>query len=154
MHGTQTIDTHTQSRLQLTTRGRYAVIAMIEIAALSYDQPAALSDVARQSQVSLSYLEQLFAGLKKHKLVKSYRGPGGGYVLAKDPADISIAAIMRAAEDSTPARRESVSTTGVLDENHPCNHLFAMIETVLHDRLVTITLDDVTRGRLTGNNTA
>lgn len=154
MHGTRTIDTHTQTRLQLTTRGRYAVIAMIEIDALSHDQPAALSDIARQSQISLSYLEQLFAGLKKHKLVKSYRGPGGGYVLAKDPTDISIAAIMRAAEDSTPARRESVSTTGVLHEDHPANHLFAMIEAILHDNLATITLDEVIQGRIAMRDTA
>ncbi len=94
-----------KTNLHLTTRGRYAVIAMAELAEREGQEPVPLADIAKSGKISLSYLEQLFAGLRRNGLVKSYKGPGGGYVLAKSPQDIRISDILRSAEDSVPAKR-------------------------------------------------
>src|SRR3954464_9664606 len=74
-------------QVRLSTKGRYAVMAMVDLASTSKGSPVALADIAERQEISLSYLEQLFAKLRKGGLVKSVRGPGGGYLLAH-PADI------------------------------------------------------------------
>ena len=80
--------------MKLTTKGRYAVTAMLDLA-LHYEQGAVtLADIAQRQGISLSYLEQLFARLRRYGLVDSIRGPGGGYNLAKDPDEISVAQIV------------------------------------------------------------
>lgn len=94
-----------EKTLKLTTRGRYAVMAMVELGKRTGPDPAPLVEVAKRGNISLSYLEQLIAGLRRQGLVKSSRGPGGGYALAKAPSEISVPAILMAAEDSTPAKR-------------------------------------------------
>ncbi len=94
-------------RLKLTSRGYYAVTAMVFLAG-AYSKPhtpTPLSDIAQQGNISLSYLEQLIAGLRRHGLVKSVRGPGGGYTLARPANTISIPDILIAAEDSIPAKK-------------------------------------------------
>ncbi|MEC8773562.1 MAG: Rrf2 family transcriptional regulator, partial [Pseudomonadota bacterium] len=70
--------------MRLTTKGRYAVMAMVDLAKHSDGEPVALADVADRQGISLSYLEQLFQKLRRAELVKSVRGPGGGYLLSKD----------------------------------------------------------------------
>ena len=86
--------------MKLTTRGRYAVTAMLDLA-IHYDQGSiALSDVAGRQGISLSYLEQLFAQLRKRGLVSSTRGPGGGYKLNSPPDQISIARIIDAIDEN------------------------------------------------------
>lgn len=91
--------------MKLTTKGRYAVTAMLDLA-LHYDQGAVtLSDIAKRQGISLSYLEQLFAKLRRNGLVESVRGPGGGYNLAKDPDAINIAEIVVAINENIDARR-------------------------------------------------
>ncbi|MCD8520575.1 MAG: Rrf2 family transcriptional regulator [Alphaproteobacteria bacterium] len=84
-----------KTRLKLTTRGKYAVMAMIEIGRSTGKRPVPLSDIAGTTNISLSYLEQLIAGLRRHGLVKSYRGPGGGYTLGKAANDIPVSDILR-----------------------------------------------------------
>ncbi|MCD8493980.1 MAG: Rrf2 family transcriptional regulator [Alphaproteobacteria bacterium] len=96
-----------KTRLKLTTRGQYAVVAMVEIGRDGKKAPVPLSDIAETTNISLSYLEQLIAGLRRHGLVTSYRGPGGGYTLAKPAQSIAVSDILKAAEDSTPAKRHS-----------------------------------------------
>jgi Rrf2 family iron-sulfur cluster assembly transcriptional regulator len=82
--------------VRLSTKGRYAVTAMLDLA-IHYDEgPVTLADISRNQAISLSYLEQLFVRLKKHHLVEGLRGPGGGYRLARSPEDISIAQIINA----------------------------------------------------------
>ena len=76
--------------MKLTTKGRYAVMAMADIAVNQKSQPVSLKDISLRQNISLSYLEQLFSKLKNGKLVKSVRGPLGGYVLEKNPKDIKI----------------------------------------------------------------
>lgn len=91
--------------MKLTTKGRYAVTAMLDLA-LHYEKGAVtLADVARRQGISLSYLEQLFAKLRRNGLVDSVRGPGGGYNLAKEPAKISVADIVVAINENIDATR-------------------------------------------------
>jgi Rrf2 family protein len=80
--------------MRLTTKGRYAVTAMMDLAIHQSKRPVTLQDIATGQEISLSYLEQLFAKLRRHGLVKGTRGPGGGYRLAKPADEISIAAII------------------------------------------------------------
>jgi Rrf2 family transcriptional regulator, iron-sulfur cluster assembly transcription factor len=91
--------------MKLTTKGRYAVTAMLDLA-LHYDKGSVtLADIARRQGISLSYLEQLFAKLRRSHLVESVRGPGGGYNLAKQPGEISVAQIILAINENIDATR-------------------------------------------------
>ncbi|NGZ06807.1 MAG: Rrf2 family transcriptional regulator [Magnetococcales bacterium] len=85
--------------MKLTTRGRYAVTAMLDLCCQDGETPVALIDISRRQEISLSYLEQLFAKLRRRGLVRSVRGPGGGYLLEVAPAAISIADIIRAVDE-------------------------------------------------------
>ena len=96
-----------RQRLKLNSRGRHALMALCEISRQTKGKPLPLSVVSETGDISLSYLEQLFAGLRRAGIVHSTRGPGGGYMLAKDPEDITLASIYVAAEDSVPGRRPS-----------------------------------------------
>lgn len=91
--------------MRLTTKGRYAVTAMLDLA-LNADQEAiSLADISRRQEISLPYLEQLFARLRRAGLVNSVRGPGGGYLLATPAAAISIAQVIDAVNESVDATR-------------------------------------------------
>ncbi len=85
--------------MRLTTKGRYAVTAMLDLALHAAEAPVCLGDIARRQEISLSYLEQLFARLRRAGLVASVRGPGGGYRLSCPPADIHIARIINAVDE-------------------------------------------------------
>ena len=82
--------------MRLTTKGRYAVTAMLDLAIHSHNAPITLADISQRQGISLSYLEQLFSKLRKQGLVDSTRGPGGGYRLGKAPADIAVAEVITA----------------------------------------------------------
>ena len=86
--------------MKLTTKGRYAVTAMLDLALYGQDKSVVLTDVARRQEISPSYLGQLFAQLCKHGLVQSQRGPGGGYKLAKSSEDISVADVIMAVNEN------------------------------------------------------
>jgi len=91
--------------MRLTTKGRYAVTAMLDLA-IHYEKGAVtLSDIAGRQGISLSYLEQLFARLRRKGLVKSTRGPGGGYQLATEPQNIPVAEIVSAINENVDATR-------------------------------------------------
>ena len=85
--------------MKLTTKGRYAVMAMADIASFQNGKPVSLNDISLRQNISLSYLEQLFSKLKNRKLVKSIRGSSGGYVLDKNPKDIKISNIIQAVDE-------------------------------------------------------
>ena len=89
--------------MRLTTKGRYAVTAMLDLALHYDDGPITLADISQRQGISLSYLEQLFAKLRRKGLVDSTRGPGGGYRIARDIKEISVADIMMAVDDSRGA---------------------------------------------------
>jgi len=85
--------------MKLTTKGRYAVMAMADLASFQNGKPVSLNDISLRQNISLSYLEQLFAKLKNEKLVKSIRGPSGGYILEKNPKDIKLSNIIFAVDE-------------------------------------------------------
>ncbi|MDP6702686.1 MAG: Rrf2 family transcriptional regulator, partial [Candidatus Latescibacteria bacterium] len=91
--------------MRLTTKGRYAVTAMLDLALQEGRRPVTLQDIALNQEISLSYLEQLFARLRRAGLVRGTRGPGGGYRLAKDVDMISIAAIILAVDEKADMTR-------------------------------------------------
>ncbi|MGV6827238.1 MAG: Fe-S cluster assembly transcriptional regulator IscR [bacterium] len=91
--------------MKLTTKGRYAVTAMLDLAFHENDGPITLADIAQRQGISLSYLEQLFSRLRKRELVGSVRGPGGGYILARSPAEINVAELIVAVDESVDTTR-------------------------------------------------
>ena len=91
--------------MQLTTKGRYAVTAMLDLASNDSSRPVTLDMISQRQNISLSYLEQLFAKLRKASLVKSIRGPGGGYLLNVNPVDVSLTEIIEAVDENIDLRR-------------------------------------------------
>lgn len=91
--------------MKLTSKGRYAVTAMLDVALHSQHGPVPLADISERQAISLSYLEQLFARLRKEKLVTSVRGPGGGYQLGKTAGEIAVGEVIRAVDESVDATR-------------------------------------------------
>jgi Rrf2 family iron-sulfur cluster assembly transcriptional regulator len=85
--------------MKLSTKGRHAVTAMMELALYQKKGPVTLADISVKQSISISYLEQLFAKLRQHGLVTGMRGPGGGYCLARDADEITIANILNAVDD-------------------------------------------------------
>jgi Rrf2 family iron-sulfur cluster assembly transcriptional regulator len=91
--------------VRLTTKGRYAVTAMLDLALHQGQGPITLADIAERQGISLSYLEQLFARLRKRTLVSSVRGPGGGYSLGRDAGQIFVAEVITAVDESVDTTR-------------------------------------------------
>ena len=91
--------------MKLTTKGRYAVMAMVDLARNSDGSPMTLAEIAERQDISLSYLEQLFAKLRRGSLVRSVRGPGGGYLLARAAEAIRISDIVLAVDEPIRATR-------------------------------------------------
>jgi len=91
--------------MRLTTKGRYAVTAMLDLALHSTEGPVPLADVSQRQGISLSYLEQLFARLRKQGLVDSARGPGGGYRLSRAAEEIAVADVITAIDEKVDATR-------------------------------------------------
>ncbi len=91
--------------MQLTTKGRYAVTAMLDLASNDSSRPVTLDMISQRQNISLSYLEQLFTKLRKASLVKSIRGPGGGYLLNVNPIDVTLTEIIEAVDENIDLRR-------------------------------------------------
>ncbi len=94
--------------MKLSTKGRHAITAMMELALRHDKGPVTLADISVEQSISVSYLEQLFARLRNHGLVTGMRGPGGGYCLRRPANEITIAEILSAVDDAMPARRERI----------------------------------------------
>lgn len=126
--------------MRLTTKGRYAVTAMLDLAVNAESGPICLADISQRQEISLSYLEQLFARLRRANLVRSVRGPGGGYLLAMAPQDISVASVIDAVDESV----DSTRCGGLSDCQHgdTCltHHLWCELSEQIHDFLDGITL--------------
>ncbi|MFP4079752.1 MAG: Rrf2 family transcriptional regulator, partial [Ectothiorhodospira sp.] len=91
--------------MRLTTKGRYAVTAMLDLALHNDQGPISLADISNRQGISLSYLEQLFARLRKRGLVLSTRGPGGGYTLSRPPGEVAIADVITAVDEKVDTTR-------------------------------------------------
>ena len=132
--------------MRLTTKGRYAVTAMLDLA-LNQDQgPISLADIAQRQDISLSYLEQLFSRLRKQALVSSVRGPGGGYTLGRDALSINIAQVITAVDESLDTT--ACGGTGKCHGDQPCltHALWQDLSNSIHDYLSSISLQDVING--------
>src|SRR5215469_240128 len=89
--------------MRLTTKGRFAVTAMIDLAMRQDQGPVTLAGISQRQKISLSYLEQLFGKLRRHEIVESVRGPGGGYSLARKAEDVTVADIIIAVDEPLDA---------------------------------------------------
>ena len=96
--------------MKLTSKGRYAVMAMADLAKINHDQPTSLSEISLRQGISISFLEQIFLKLKKNNLVYSLRGPSGGYLLSKPSTEIKLSSIIKAVD-------EKVKTVGCKKES-------------------------------------
>ncbi len=137
--------------MKLTTKGRYAVMAVVDLASMRSGRPVALAEIADRQDISLSYLEQLFAKLKKGGVVKSVRGPGGGYMLASPSGTISIATIVKAVEDDArKVRCAPNAPEHCLSGNHRCatHNLWHMLTVKMESVLASVSLADVCEGRI------
>ena len=129
--------------MKLTTRGRYAVTAMLDLAINGGSRPVSLADISGRQEISLSYLEQLFAKLRREQLVTSARGPGGGYRLARSGADIYVAEIIDAVDESVDVT--NCQGKGNCQQGETCltHHLWEDLSGQIHDFLSQISLGDL-----------
>ena len=140
--------------MRLTTKGRFAVTAMVDLAMHSSQGPVTLAAVSDRQKISLSYLEQLFGKLRRYGLVDSVRGPGGGYNLARGAAAISVADVIQAVDEPIDAT-QCGGKENCRDE-HRCmthdlwanlnDHIFAYLSAVTLEQLVNREIKRVTKG--------
>ena len=148
--------------MRLSTKGRYAVMAMTDLALNAQGRPISLSEISERQQISLSYLEQLFARLRKAGLVKSARGPGGGYALARSSDRLFVSEIVLAVDEPIKATRceltsnklgankrlskdEAVREIGCMPGGQRCltHNLWEDLGVAIHDYLSQVSLRDV-----------
>ncbi len=135
--------------MRLTTKGRYAVMAMAELARSSTGKPVSLGDIADRQAISLSYLEQLFAKLRRGDLVNALRGPGGGYLLNRAPEEITVAEIISAVDETIQTTRcELGADIGCQAGGERCltHDLWFSLGEHIRDFLNRVTLADVLSG--------
>ena len=141
--------------MRLNTKGRYAVMAMVDLAKFGDGKPLSLAEIAERQEISLSYLEQLFAKLRRASLVKSVRGPGGGYVLARPASETRIADIICAVDEPIVATRCAPgSPMGCTSRKTRCltHDLWAELSNLIHLFFSSVTLADVVEERVLGRS--
>ncbi len=133
--------------MRLTTKGRYAVTAMLDLAIHHGNGPIPLADIAQRQGISLSYLEQLFSRLRKRSLVASVRGPGGGYSLARESGDINVAEIISAVDESVDTTRCHGAHN--CQDNQRCltHDLWQDLSSRIYEYLYDISLQDLMNRR-------
>ena len=138
--------------MKLSTKGRYAVMAMADLARRSVRGPVTLADIASRQSISLSYLEQLFARLRTADLVDSIRGPGGGYTLSRAAEEIRVFDIMSAVDETVDVTRCEGEAKGCMDGGRRCitHDLWDELGRHIYLFLGSITLEDVIAGRVMG----
>lgn len=131
--------------MRLTTKGRYAVTAMLDLAIHADEGPVSLADISERQSISISYLEQLFARLRKNELVTSVRGPGGGYRLARGADALFVASIIDAVDEQVDATR--CGGEGTCQDGEMCltHYLWQDLSTQIHSFLAGISLGDLVR---------
>lgn len=129
--------------MRLTTKGRFAVTAMLDLAMRNGNGPVTLAGISDRQKISLSYLEQLFGKLRRRALVESVRGPGGGYCLAKDTGDISVAEIIRAVDE--PVDATQCGGLGNCLDDHRCmtHELWTGLNKHIYEYLEAVSLAEL-----------
>lgn len=135
--------------MRLTTKGRFAVTAMIDVALHGRKGPVNLASISQRQRISLSYLELLFAKLRRCKLVESTRGPGGGYSLARKPQDITVADIVLSIEQDRPAAAPRLQGAEAGDKvgRYTTDELWASVNLRAVEFLDSITLQSLVEGQ-------
>lgn len=137
--------------MRLSTKGRYAVMAMADLARHGRERAVSLAEIATRQEISLSYLEQLFARLRKSGLVRSVRGPGGGYLLARGADQTSVAEIVLAVDEPIRATRcqHRSSPRGCMMGGERCiaHDLWEDLGAEIHAFLAGVSLEDVVMKR-------
>jgi len=133
--------------MKLTTKGRYAVTAMLDLALHGAEGPVSLADISARQEISLSYLEQLFSRLRRNQLVVSVRGPGGGYRLSRTADNVYIAEVVDAVSESLDTTR--CGNKGDCQKGEKCltHHLWSDLSDRIHQFLSEISLGDLMRKR-------
>ncbi len=129
--------------MRLTTKGRFAVTAMIDLAMRQHQGPVTLAGISQRQKISLSYLEQLFGKLRRHDLVESTRGPGGGYTLARPAKNVTVADIIFAVDEPLDATQCGGKEN--CDNNGPCmtHELWANLNKRMIEFLDSVSLGDL-----------
>ncbi len=142
--------------MKLSTRGRYAVMAMADLAMHYSGKPISLSEISDRQEISLSYLEQLFGQLRKKDLVQSVRGPCGGYVLARNKNTIRISEIILSVNEPIAATRcKPDSEDGCRKDRAQCitHDLWEELGNQIHFYLSSVTLEDIINSKVIGKGT-
>lgn len=129
--------------MRLTTKGRFAVTAMIDLAMRQHNGPVTLAGISQRQKISLSYLEQLFGKLRRHELVESTRGPGGGYSLVRPLKDVSVADIIFAVDEPLDATQCAGQEN--CQDDGPCmtHQLWANLNAKMLEYLDSVNLQDL-----------
>ena len=135
--------------MKLSTKGRYAVMAMADIASQASEEPVSLAAIAERQRISQEYLEQLFMKLRKSGIVESARGPGGGYRLTRDPEEIRISEIVMAVDEPLQVTRCSGDAIEGCVDGHKCltHDLWSALGRQIYSFLSAVTLGDVINRR-------
>lgn len=138
--------------MRLTTKGRFAVTAMMDLALHGGSEPVTLAEISGRQGISLSYLEQLFGKLRRHGLVNSVRGPGGGYRLAKPIGEISVADIILAVDEPIDATQCGGKEN--CQDDHKCltHDLWANLNNHIFNYLRSVTLAELVRNHQAAND--
>lgn len=138
--------------MRLTTKGRFAVTAMLDLAMSESGKPVTLAGISERQAISLSYLEQLFSRLRKQGLVKSVRGPGGGYQIGKNCDEISVSHIIKAVDEQIDATQCGGQENCHGDEGRCMTHdLWASLNNKILDYLSGVTLADMVKNQREAN---
>jgi len=132
--------------MRLTTKGRFAVTAMVDLAMRSGRGPITLASISERQSISLSYLEQLFGKLRRNRIVESVRGPGGGYCLSRPAGKINIAEIVAAVDEAMDVT--NCNEMGNCKDGHPCitHELWFGLNQKINEYLASITLQQIVDG--------
>jgi len=149
--GFRPVNREEEFTMRLTTKGRFAVTAMIDLALREHGGPVALAAISSRQQISLSYLEQLFGKLRRHELVESTRGPGGGYSLGRKADDISVADIIVAVDEPIDATGCAGKENCMGDDSGKC--MTHDLWTSLNNKMIEF-LDSITLRKLVNDQLA
>jgi Rrf2 family iron-sulfur cluster assembly transcriptional regulator len=129
--------------MRLTTKGRFAVTAMIDLGLRQHHGPVTLASISQRQDISLSYLEQLFGKLRRHELVASTRGPGGGYTMGRPMSEISVADVIYAVDEPLDATQCGGKENCDNDQRCMTHDLWANLNRVMVDYLDSVTLQQL-----------
>lgn len=135
--------------MKLSTKGRYAITAIMAVAIGEKARPVTLAEISEEQGISISYLEQIFARLRKHQIVKGTRGPGGGYCLSRTPSEVSIADIIIAVEDQVRVQKP-IGNGQSNQRSDVINTVWDNLSQKIHSFLGSVTLADLLNGHAAG----